>query len=32
MPDKKLELNNNKNDINEELVNEIKINNKNGDD
>ena len=32
MPVEKLELSNNKNDINEELVNEIKINNNKGDD
>ena len=32
MPDEKLDLSNNKNDLNEGLVNEIKINNKKGDD
>ena len=32
MPDEKIYLSNNKNDIIEELVNEIKINNKKSDD
>ena len=32
MPDEKIDLSNNKNDIIEELVNEIKINNKKSDD